>query len=1115
MIRSDPAAPRRRTTAQAGSLRRFVAATIFVLPCLFFAPSLVAQLAGQGRTFTLSLPFLSPSTNGGAERFLLSFAAEAQAIVTVRYTATGRVESTLVPANSTALMVLDTADLALPQLEGTFNRSLVVEASAPVTAMVVLDRGTASEAYGAVPDSLLGLEYLAVGYQSIGPGSFTVIAATEDETTVTITPNIATLNDRPAGVTFSVMLHKGQVYQLMSKPRLIETDDDDLTGTHITADRPVAVWSGTACARLPVGNITCGPLLEQLVPTDIQGRLHPLGLFASEQQTFYKVVASCPGTSVKGPDLIPALDTVFTDGNGAMTGITFREGIIETSNPALVAHLGVNVSERPPTYIDSAVGDPAMSLVVPVEQMGDKYRFVVPQLLARSDGGLSVGWRHIVNVVRSAAAVQGTLDGTPLVFNGNTAIVQVFPGEHTVQADGPVSVALNGRSVSDAYACALSPVVRTWPLWADSIAGGMCGEELDTTIRLFNLTAADIPVDSVEFVAGLQGDVAAPVLPFIVPAGGSLPVRIRLRNLISGTANGSVVFRSGSCGTRVLRIPVRLRPDRLVTDPSPGSRIDFPPVFPAGPASTRTITLRNPARYPLTITAPDISPRQFTILSPAFPVTIPAGGEQVVTLAFTSTADDRIVEGTVLFRTLNCPEDSTFLFDLHGVVKRLQIVEPEPIRLLCEPKEPDTLVVTYVNRGDAPFRFDVAELRGDAEFTLLPGVPLPLQLLPGDTVRFAVLYVPGPLGARGTMLHLAGAGEDFDSLDTPFRVQNDLLRLSIDRDSLDLGNRACDTAGGGTITIINEGNVPISGMRVSLADGGSARLSADVPDAFEGGDTLRLVISPPDSLYGQLFDTVRVVVPECGLDYRIPVTGRCAVGSLEIAWGEEEGEIGETIEMPLRITARPPGFIRGAQVSVRIVTRMVKDVLLPNGRLRGMPDGLSATLVRQYVRGDDRLVELELNGTLPSDGLLAVMESIALLGSDSVTALAIDTVEFRFLPDVYQAAIITDDGSFRTLGLCNVGFTRLVNSSGAFALRVAPNPAVDATEILLDIVEDGPAALQLVDEAGRQVALLLQGELTAGSWRLTLPLDTLPSGVYRLHLTTRTQALSAPLRVVK
>lgn len=1115
MIRSDPAGTCRRTIAISDTLRRFVTATIFFSFCLFFAPPLAAQLAGEGRTFTLTLPFLSPSTNGGAERFLLSFAAEAQAIVTVRYTASGRVESVLVPAGSTALMVLDTADLALPQLEGTFDRSLVVEASAPVTAMVVLDRGTASEAYWAIPDSLLGLEYRAVGYQSIGPGSFTVIAATEDETTVTITPNLTTLNDRPAGGTFSVMLHKGQVYQVMTKPRLIETDDDDLTGTHITADRPVAVWSGTACARLPVGNITCGPLLEQLVPTDMQGRLHPLTLFASERQTFYKVVTSCPETSVKGPELIPALDTVFTEGNGRLTGITFRDGIIETSGPALVAHLGVNVSERPPTYVDSAVGDPAMALVVPVEQMGDKYRFVVPQLLARGDGGLSVGWRHIVNVVRSSAAVQGTLDGTPLAFAGNTAIVQVFPGEHTVQADGPVSVTLNGRSVSDAYACALSPVVRTWPLWADSIAGGMCGEELDTTIRLFNLTAADIPVDSVEFVAGLQGEVAAPIPPFIVPAGGSLPVRILLRNLISGTANGSIVFRSGSCGTRVLRIPVRLRPDRLVTDPSPGTLLDFPPVFPAGPSSTRTITLRNPARYPVTITAPDIAPRQFAILSPPFPVTIPPGGEQVVTLAFTSTVDDRIVEGTVLFRTLNCPEDSTFLFDLRGVVRRLQIVEPEPLRLLCEPKEADTLVVMYVNRGDAPFFFNVAELRGDAEFTLLPGASLPLQLLPGDTVRFAVLYVPGPLGARETMLHLAGAGEDFDSLDTPVRVQNDLLRLSFDVDSLDLGNRACDTGGRGTITVINEGNVPTRGMRVTLSDGSAARLTADVPDEFEGGDTLRLVISPPDSLYGQLLDTVRVVVPECGLEYRIPVTGRCAVGSLEIAWGDEEGEPGETIEMPLSITATPPAFIRGAQVSVRIVTRMVKDVLLPNGALREMPDGLSGTLVRQYVRGEERLVELELNGTLPSDGLLTFMDAIALLGSDSVTALTIDTVEFRFLPDVYQAAITTRDGSFRTLGLCNVGFTRLVNSSGAFALRVAPNPAVDAAEILLDVVEDGPVTLQLIDEAGKRAALLLEEELTAGSWRLTLPLDTLPSGLYRLHLTTRTQALSAPLRVVK
>lgn len=1093
----------------------FVAGTICFSLFFLLTTSLTAQLAGAGRTFTLCVPYLSPSTNGGGERIHLAFASDAGARVNLLYTATGRTEALIVPPNSSAELILDTADIPLPSLEGIFNRTIQVQATAPVTATVMLDRGTASEAYGAIADSLLGFEYLAVGYQSFGPGSFVVVAATEDETTITITPNIATLNGRPAGVPFTFMLHKGQVYQVLTTPRVQDTDDDDLTGTHVLADKPVAVWSGTTCSRLPVGNITCGPLLEQLPSIDMQGQRHPLAFYSGENQTFYNVIAPCAQTRIIAPDLLPAVDTVLSSPNRHRLGLTFQQGEIQTSTPALVAHLGVNISEQPPAYVDSAVGDPAMSIITPIEQMGTKHRFVIPSLFARSDGGLAVGWRYFVTVVRSSAAVQGTLDGQPIVFAGNVAVMPLFSGEHTVQADGPVSVTVNGRSVSDAFAMVPAPVVRTWPLWADSIAGGMCGDELDTVIQVFNRTAADITVDSVEFMVRLQGELVGQPLPFTVPANGRIAVRLRLRNLIANTSTGSIVFRSGSCHQRVLRIPVWLRPDRLESDPVAGvGRIDFPPVFPAG-SSTQTITLRNPARYPVTVMRPTFTSNRFSVVSPAFPITIPPGSSEVVTLAFTSTVDDRVVDGQIMFHTLNCPEDSSFIFDLQGVVRRLHTIPPDPVRLLCEPKEPDTLVVEFVNRGDAPVRFDEATLRGDPEFTLLPGISLPAQLLPGDSIRFPILYVPGPLGSRQTMLHMKGEGQDFDSLDAPVRVQNDLLRLTIDRDSLDLGNRACDSGTKGTISIINEGNVATQGVRLELLPGSRARLSVDVPEQFMAGDTVRAVLTPPDSLYGQLFDTLRIVVPECGLEYLIPITGRCAVGTIEIAWGEEEGEIGQTIGLPLSVTANPPNFARQAPVYIRVVGRMVNDVLLPNGILSETPDGLTARLLRQYIRGDDRLVELELTGTLPANGLLTTMEAIALLGSDSLSDVAIDTLDFRFLSDVFDGTVSSEDGSFRTLGLCYVGSARLVDATGTFALRTVPNPSQNHTEILLDLIEDGPTSLLLINEAGEEVMTLIEGEMGAGAWRITTSLEGIPSGLYRLHLVTRTQSLSAPLRVLR
>ncbi len=344
--------------------------SLLAIICLCCVGKVSAQTAGEGTAFTLSLPYLTPSTNGGAEQISLLLTSQQGSSVTIRNTSTGTIRSVLVPANSFTQLSIDTAGVALPYAEGMFRKSLQVQADNPITATVMLDRGTASEAYTAIADSLLGLEYIAVGNVSFGPGSFMVVAATEDQTTVTITPNLTTLlKDDVAGVPFTIQLNKGEVYQLLTKPRLEQGDDDDLTGTHIVADRPVAVWSGVTCSRLPIGNETCGPLIEQLPSVDMFGTRHLLGLYSGERLTYWRAVSLCRDTRIASSELLPEVDTVHAGSGRTTTRPTVQNGEIVSSQKALVVHLGVNVSGAPPRYVDSAVGDPTMGLVVPVEQM--------------------------------------------------------------------------------------------------------------------------------------------------------------------------------------------------------------------------------------------------------------------------------------------------------------------------------------------------------------------------------------------------------------------------------------------------------------------------------------------------------------------------------------------------------------------------------------------------------------------------------------------------------------------------------------------------------------------------------------------------------------------------
>lgn len=1087
--------------------------------CICCVGNVSAQTAGEGTAFTLTLPYLTPSTNGGAEQISLLLTSQQGSSVTVRNTFTGAVRSVFVPANSFTQLNIDTANVALPYAEGMFRKSLQVQADNPITATVMLDRGTASEAYTAIADSLLGLEYISVGNLSLGPGSFMVVAATEDHTTVTITPNITTRIDGVAGVPFTIQLNKGEVYQLLTKPRLELSDDDDLTGTHIVADRPVAVWSGVTCSRLPIGNETCGPLIEQLPSIDMFGTRHLLGLYSGERLTYWRAVSLCRDTRITSSELLPEVDTTHARLGRTTTRPTVQNGEIISSEKALVVHLGVNVSGAPPRYVDSAVGDPTMGLVVPVEQMASRHHVVVPDLAPRIDGGLGVFWKHSIHIARSSPTDNVTLNGLPVPFVGNYAVVEVVPRNYRIEAEEPVSVTVHGRSVSDAYTFVSAPVVRTLPLHADSIVARICGDEYDATFQLQNATNADIVVDEVEFLAGLEGEFLSPTFPFTVPAGDEFTVRLRLKNLQNGVTNASIVFRGGTCRDRVARIPVDIQLDKIEFQGAiTAGELRFPTIRLSDGSVDATVALFNPSSYAVRVLNTTISPAQFSIVAPAFPITIPPNSSEVVNLRFTPQREDVAVFGKVVVHTEGCPNDSLFALKLRGDVQRIQLDEPPVLQYLCEPKESDTLRVMMVNQGEESIQvnqviLDESDVEG--EFLLLDGTQVPRTLQPNDTLHLSVRYLPGRTGSRQAGLRIVGAGIGFDTLHLPLRVQNDLALVVPEIDALDLGVRLCDVDSFGVVRLFNKGTVSSHGINLSLLDGSVAQMNVDLPDELPPGDSVEIKLSVADNQYGSFFDTLRVVVPSCGLEYLIPVQGRCAVGRVTLAWSDKDASPGSPVSIPLTLDAVPPLFAVDADVSVRLVTRVEHDLLLTTRELSGVPEGMTVAQLSEYVEGNSRMIEIELRGRLPTNGVLAVLDGVVLLGSKSFTSVTIDSLDFRFLSDVYDAEITKKDGSLTINGICNVGSARLVDVSGEFALRVAPNPIADNAFVEMSLVEDGPVSLRLLNNNGEQVLTIINQEVQHGLWQIEFPVNQLPSGVYYLHLLTRTQSITAPVYVVQ
>nr|MBP6510137.1 IgGFc-binding protein [Candidatus Kapabacteria bacterium] len=171
---------------------------------------------------------------------------------------------------------------------------LAVHVTADTTISVygLNSRFQTTDTFLGLPVSVLGTDYRAVGYTKLASDllSAVSIVATEDETEVTIVPTVATSTGRPAGRPFTARLRKGDVYTIGARWESIGACD--LTGTSITSNKKIAVFSGHNCAYVPPKVEACNHLVEQLPPVSAWGKHYYLGMLKERSKYTYRVIAS-------------------------------------------------------------------------------------------------------------------------------------------------------------------------------------------------------------------------------------------------------------------------------------------------------------------------------------------------------------------------------------------------------------------------------------------------------------------------------------------------------------------------------------------------------------------------------------------------------------------------------------------------------------------------------------------------------------------------------------------------------------------------------------------------------------------------------------------------------
>jgi len=283
--------------------------------------------------------------------------------------------------------------------EGRFlNRAIHVTAAQPIVVYSYITRSAASAATLCLPTPVLGREYVASSFNQISneanSNSFVTIVAVEDSTTVEITPSMATKAGWPAGVTQTINLNKGQIYQILgfasSAPSGGLYTGNDLSGTRIrsvstgTAScKRIAVFSGSGKIRIPVSGCNTSSsdnLYQQLYPVASWGLRYLTVPSKNNTFNFYRVYRSDPSTNVTvNGTAVPS--AAFTNDYYTLP-VGNQPNLIVADKPISVAQYFT--TQGCSGNLATVPNDPDMIMLNPVEQNINRVTLVSSNLAAQS-----------------------------------------------------------------------------------------------------------------------------------------------------------------------------------------------------------------------------------------------------------------------------------------------------------------------------------------------------------------------------------------------------------------------------------------------------------------------------------------------------------------------------------------------------------------------------------------------------------------------------------------------------------------------------------------------------------------------------------------------------------
>ena len=356
------------------------------------------------------------------------------------------------------ILVIDIPKTARLNADGLFNLGIHVTALRPIVVYAHIYAQNVSGASVCLPTNTLGKEYFSVNYtqksNETPAYSYMLAIATEDNTTIEITPTTNTKQGWLAGTVHSVNLNKGQIYQVLA--------ENDLTGSTIKSVansggcKRIAVYCGSG--KVYITNSMCtnnsaDNLFQQMYPTSTWGKnfitVSSKNGVVADQTNIYRVVKGDPNAVVTvDGNVIP--NSSFTNGfyyEFSGPGVH----IISGDKPIMVAQYFTTEN----CYGNATPGDPEMIYLNPIEQTINNVTLYSSQYFQIQQHYVNIVIRNSGTALSSlkidGQPVSGYFYPVPLDPTYSYARIPVQVGTHNISSDSGFNAIAYGFGMAESY----------------------------------------------------------------------------------------------------------------------------------------------------------------------------------------------------------------------------------------------------------------------------------------------------------------------------------------------------------------------------------------------------------------------------------------------------------------------------------------------------------------------------------------------------------------------------------------------------------------------------------------------------------------------------------------